>query len=142
MKACVNPQGTVVGYFLDAQLPDGEAGLSRYGLAGNSLIEIDEAAHAACMEAQAGGSGAYVQNGAVLPRPKITAATNAEIAADGVQEHRATGLPDGAEVYVDGQLAGTVSGGEFVMVTDTPGTYEVRVSLWPFMDMHYTVEGV
>ena len=51
-------------------------------------------------------------------------------------------LPNGAVVFVDGVAAETVSGGEFEMVVEDEGVYEISIDFFPYKPWTDTVEVV
>lgn len=84
------------------------------------------------VEGKGTGDDTYIRLSDLKPRPRvqIPGAGTYEIAADGSQNVRVTGLPNPHTVTIDGE-AQTVNGTILDMTTTTPGTYEIRIEAWP-----------
>jgi len=149
MMAALDMRGGVLGYFIEAQVGnDPAAALSviqqKYGVSDAvDVVLIDEEFHELAMRGQESGQQAYVENDMAQLRPLINATIPSDpIQGDGSVAHNTSGLPENASVTVDGVDAGTVSGGVFSLVADTPGAYTVIVEKWPYMPLIYVVEAI
>lgn len=86
----------------------------------------------------------YVDKNKVMERVPIVAEWQGDttIPADGVSTLNLVSTPK-AKVFVEGDEAGKVDkDGRFTVAAVIPGTYDVRVELWPFLPTHLTFEAV
>ena len=74
----------------------------------------------------------YIRLSDLTPRPRVQIPGSGvyEIAADGVENVRITGLPNPHTLTIDGEPQ-TVNGTILDMTTTVPGTYELRIEAWP-----------
>jgi len=73
-------------------------------------------------------------------RPTMPARVSAvQLKADGVDQVAIGGLPQSCTLAVDGDAV-AVAGGTFYFSALDPGSYELVVSAWPYLDWSVTVE--
>lgn len=76
----------------------------------------------------------YVQNDRLVARPELAISQNkAELLADGVDEMILSGFPIPCELTVNGQAI-TLTEGRLTLSADTPATYRIECSQWPWRD--------
>lgn len=76
-------------------------------------------------------SNHYCLDGAVTVRPVVVGPKKAEINADGLDSVTFTNLPADCQAAIDEDDPFTVSDGELIFTTRTPGTYCLRLEKWP-----------
>jgi len=77
------------------------------------------------------GSGHYVVDGQVLPRPACPA---------GLDGSALTNVPAGSVIRINGQDYDCPDGGTVDLEFDQPGTYSIRVTGWPHLDGAFDYE--
>ena len=145
MKVAATSQGRVCGYFLDAQLGDAplETAQQKYGCTDAEAIHALSDQDFQEIFENRDGRGLYWHgdNNSLTVRPaQMPSVNSTTIIADNEDQFVLTGLPENAEVFVNNEPAGVVSGGVFSMVSDSPGTYQIRSTVWPYEDYHILVE--
>lgn len=72
----------------------------------------------------------YVLDGGVVPRPELPAVITGSILR---------GVPSGASIRI-GESVYEADGSEIELEFDHPGTYSLRITLWPYQDLELTHE--
>lgn len=107
-----------------------EAAAARNVRDGETLLDIDAAGPVS-------GAAHYVDVGAVLARPVLEIEEpTGTIEIGGELELT---LPEGAMVYIDGELSGEAEGGGAVIDFPVAGEYGIEVRLFPFRSASLTV---
>lgn len=146
MKCVVSANGEILGYFLDAQVDTGTVSqiAQLFDLVGaTEIVDITDERHCEIFDAVGthGGAIAYWDGTAIADRPTFAAQVANPIAANGIDTHTTTALPAGTSVSVDGVDAGPLDpSGIFTLTAVTPGQFVIKLSLWPYIDLIYTVE--
>lgn len=84
----------------------------------------------------------FVQDGAVLPRPKMSIALSVgEIAADMEDTAIINGILEGAAVTSNGQSM-VADGTDMEFVTDVIGVHKLEIVLFPYLDAEVTINAI
>lgn len=92
----------------------------------------------------AGDAGYYVSEGRVVPRPEMPAAVDKpSLQANALENATITG-PEGAAVTVAGPYpgSGVMDADGIAFVTNYPGTYTVRMELFPYLPWEGKIEAL
>lgn len=82
----------------------------------------------------------YVVSGELVSRPINAYILNkSSITADEIDEAIISGIPDGAELFVNKISLGLVSDGAVELTADIPGNLAVRLVLFPYLDYEVTI---
>lgn len=75
-----------------------------------------------------------VADGEVVDRPVLAGFDRLSIGADGEDAATMAGVPDSAEVLIDGVPHPVPEGGVLVLTSTMAATYRVMVRAWPYQD--------
>lgn len=87
----------------------------------------------------------YVTGGTLTEKPEFTEQFNkTTINADGNDSASITGLPAGTEIVITGAFYAVydVDDGEFEINTTNPGTYNIKLSPFPYREFTVTINAV
>lgn len=88
----------------------------------------------------------YVKDGQLVDRPTTPATLNkVTLAADGVDVVTMSDVPDGSfaatNIVTKEAVTGAISGID-TFSTTIPGTYEIKIESWPYLDFEATIEAI
>ena len=85
----------------------------------------------------------YISNNMLLDRPVMNSIlNNSEVPADGITTCIFSGVPEQAMAHIKTVEIGPIIGGTLELTFDEPGTYTVRLELFPYLDAEFTINAV
>lgn len=110
-----------------------------YGFCNEVDFELQAKAGQAVLPVRAASSAdQYVYNGQITARPLMDSHPTIISKTDNVAENEVitiTGVPDGADVWVDNEKYNLAAGESVLELTfDTTGKYRIRIASFPYQD--------
>ena len=85
----------------------------------------------------------YISNNMLLERPDMGCLISAtEVLANSTASATISNVPVGAEAFINRTNIGVVNDGTLELTFDEPGTYTVRLELFPYLDTEFTINAV
>lgn len=79
----------------------------------------------------------------IIPRPSFPSLNEfPEVLANGTDPALISNIPSGTSAYFQGEFIGIVNDGSLEMTFDHPGTYTVRLELFPYIPQEYVINAV
>lgn len=83
----------------------------------------------------------YINDGQLTPRLAMPCSLDKlTVISDGLDCVALAGVPIGAEVFSDGILLGIADGSDVEVEYDLPGTYPLKIRLFPYLDFEEVID--